>query len=558
MFERLSFRLKLVLLSAFALGALIAAVLVGVAGIRSGIDGVKEIGRQRLPSVIALQAIREIQTSLKSSTYEVALWENDADAQDQFAQIAVDKQKTWERADAALKEYEAIAKTAEESEIWSKFLAEWSIWKKVDLEIIELAKQLAANKDAGRQKTLFEKYFALGGQQRQPYVAAEKFLDNAIGLNAKIVAAETERAEKATSVAQTAMISVGIAAVVVVSGMALLLIASILRQMGGDPSIAVSAARAIAEGDLRVDVPVKPGDEKSLLASVAYMQDHLRRLIGEILGSAGLLSVSARDLASDVSHLSASGKSEAKAATSTAQAVSEITDRVKQVGESAEMAKRLSEEAGKLSREGQEVVRDASSEMNRIVQAVHDSAELIQKLGTYSNQISAVVNVIKEVADQTNLLALNAAIEAARAGEQGRGFAVVADEVRKLAERTGQSTQDISNMITNIQTAVTEAVESMHRGRERVEEGMSLVSSATVKMEHIHSGAVDASQAVNEITESLRISGKNLHDITELMGNIVNMVDVNSDSIGAMTRSATNIENMASRLEQAASRFRIK
>jgi methyl-accepting chemotaxis protein len=195
--------------------------------------------------------------------------------------------------------------------------------------------------------------------------------------------------------------------------------------------------------------------------------------------------------------------------------------------------------------------------MVHTLDSVRESAELIQKLGIYSAEISTVVGVIKEVADQTNLLALNAAIEAARAGEQGRGFAVVADEVRKLAERTGKSTQDISSMISNIQSAVSAAVDSMHGGQQRVEEGVNLVHSAATKMEQIHAGARDASQAVVEITDALHESTRNLQEITELMSNIVSMVEHNGSSIQAMSSSTTHITGLACQLEQLAHRFKI-
>ena len=275
------------------------------------------------------------------------------------------------------------------------------------------------------------------------------------------------------------------------------------------------------------------------------------------MNSADELSQSAHTLAKDVIQVSQSGTAEMDAASSTAEAVEGIIRRVNQISAAAESALDLSEGAGKLSLEGQDVVGHAADQMGGTLESVRESSELIQKLGVYSSEISAVVSVIKDVADQTNLLALNAAIEAARAGEQGRGFAVVADEVRKLAERTGQSTQDISSMIGNIQSSVNAAVKSMQSGRQRVEEGVELVHTAASKMENIHTGAKDASDAVNHITGALRESDTDLHEITQLMGNIVSMVNHNATSIQTMSRSASQIEQLADRLGQSAHRFKI-
>jgi methyl-accepting chemotaxis protein len=557
MFDQMSLRLKLMVFSLLSLIGLLAAVITGVFGIHSGIEGVKEIGRQRLPSVISLQAIREGQISLKSSTFEVALWENDTEAQDQFSDIAKDKKSTWARIDKAWQDYESIPKSAEENDIWKKFVAEWNAWKKFDQQTVALIEQLAANKEARKQPSYYEKYFMLGGQQRMSYLASEKLLNQVIEMNTQTVALETEHAESNTKIAQMIMFFVGGSAVVIVTGLGFAITASILRQMGGDPALAVSAARAIADGDLRASIPVQRGDNESLLASIAYMQDHLRTLISQILTSADQLSTSAHTLAKDVAKVANSGTAEMDAASSTAAAVEQIITRVNKIGDAAESARHLSEDSGKLSQEGQAVVNHAATEMANTLDSVRESSELIHKLGIYSSEISAVVNVIKEVADQTNLLALNAAIEAARAGEQGRGFAVVADEVRKLAERTGQSTQDISSMISNIQSAVKAAIDSMQNGRTRVEEGVSLVHSAASKMENIHSGATDASQAVNDITDALRESNNDLHEITNLMSNIVSMVDHNGVSVQAMARSANQIEVLADQLEQSAHRFKI-
>ncbi len=154
--------------------ALLAVILTGFLGIRSGVDGVKEIGRNRLPSVIALQAIREAQLGLKSSNFEVGLWENDTDAKDQFEAIAKDKQLYWKTIDGAWNDYQSIPKAAEELALWDVLVKEWAAWKKIDLEILGLINDLASNKEASKQKALFQRYFMLGGEQRKSYLAAEK------------------------------------------------------------------------------------------------------------------------------------------------------------------------------------------------------------------------------------------------------------------------------------------------------------------------------------------------------------------------------------------------
>ena len=157
MLNNASLRFKLVLLSGLGIIMLLLVAVTGTLGIRSGIDGVQEIGRNRLPSVLSLQKIKELQIALKSSTFEVALWENDAEAQDMFAGIAKDKKRLWNNVGEAWKAYEGITKSGEETDLWNRFSAEWNTWKKTDEEVIKLIDELAGNKDAAQQKTLFQK-----------------------------------------------------------------------------------------------------------------------------------------------------------------------------------------------------------------------------------------------------------------------------------------------------------------------------------------------------------------------------------------------------------------
>lgn len=164
----MSLRQKLLMLGAVAIVALVVAVISGILGIREGISGVQEIGRHRLPSVIAIQGIREVQVALKSSTYEAALWENDPDAQEQFDTIAKDKLAAWANIEGIWKRYEAIPRSAEEDALWQEFVKEWNTWKKFDQDTIALIQSLAANKEMARQKELFQKYYMLGGVSANP------------------------------------------------------------------------------------------------------------------------------------------------------------------------------------------------------------------------------------------------------------------------------------------------------------------------------------------------------------------------------------------------------
>jgi methyl-accepting chemotaxis protein len=332
MLNNASLRFKLVLLSGLGIIMLLLMAITGILGISNGIDGVQEIGRNRLPSVLALQKIKELQIGLKSSTFEVALWENDTEAQDMFADIAKDKKRLWKNVDDAWKAYESIAKSSAETDLWNKFTVEWNIWKKTDEEVIKLIDDLVGNKDAAKQKAIYQKYYELGGQQRKSYLAAEKLLNQVVEFNAHNVESVTQQAETTTRLAQKIMMGGAAVAIVLTLVLALAITGSILRQMGGEPSEAVIITKRIAGGDLTV--PIR-GDENSLLGSLASMQSHLRDLISEVLHSADELSHSARTLADDVARVAHNGKEELDAANSTAGEVQNIASCVQHMGDSA-------------------------------------------------------------------------------------------------------------------------------------------------------------------------------------------------------------------------------
>jgi len=271
-----------------------------------------------------------------------------------------------------------------------------------------------------------------------------------------------------------------------------------------------------------------------------------------------------RDVMSSAAHLSASSQrvaastsQQSEAAASMAAAVEEMSVSIDHVADNSRGTYNIAQQAGTLSTQGGEIVHGAAAEMSKIADSVHRSTQMIQTLGEHSNQISAIVNVIKEIADQTNLLALNAAIEAARAGEQGRGFAVVADEVRKLAERTSKSTEEISAMIGSIQNGTVGAVSSMEEGTARVSEGVNMARQAGESMHKIRSGADQVIASVSEIMEALREQSTASGQVAGSVEQIARMTEQNSAEVQEIARTAERLEQLASSLQGSVSQFRI-
>jgi methyl-accepting chemotaxis protein len=240
-----------------------------------------------------------------------------------------------------------------------------------------------------------------------------------------------------------------------------------------------------------------------------------------------------------------------------AAAVEEMSVSIDQVRDNSREAHAVATEAGQQSRTGGQVVHSAAGEMGKIADAVNVAAQSIRELEDTSNEISSIVNVIREIADQTNLLALNAAIEAARAGEQGRGFAVVADEVRKLAERTANSTQQIAGMIDKVQAGARRAATEMESGVNRVSEGVSLAHQAGDSITGIQNGATRVATVVEDIAAALNEQASAAQDIAQGVERIAQMSEESSAAAHQTAHATQQLRVLASELQGSVSRFRL-
>jgi len=230
---------------------------------------------------------------------------------------------------------------------------------------------------------------------------------------------------------------------------------------------------------------------------------------------------------------------------------------IDQVAENAHEAHNISVHAGDQASKGTQVIQSATSEMTRISDAVQSSSVIIEDLGRQSDQITSIVKTIREIADQTNLLALNAAIEAARAGEQGRGFAVVADEVRKLAERTSHSTTEITGMVERIQKGTRDAVSSMETGVKQASSGVELAGQAGRSIAEIRDGALRVVQVVNNISDSIREQGAVSSDIAKSIENIARMSEESTLAVRDTAKAARHLQELSSSLHGLVTRFKL-
>ena len=315
---------------------------------------------------------------------------------------------------------------------------------------------------------------------------------------------------------------------------------------------------AEGEGDLTRRLTIERHDEIGKTSAIfnAFM-DKLQSVVRDVKLSAEQVMVTARQLAHSSQEVTHSSESQSMATASMAGAIEEITATIANVADNSTHAYEMALEAGKLSNEGAGAVHEAVTEMSKISESVGHSTQMIRDLDEKSNQISDIVNVIKEIADQTNLLALNAAIEAARAGEQGRGFAVVADEVRKLAERTTVSTQEIAKMIESIQQSTQSSVHGMELSSTQVQEGVQMAARSGDSMSKIEASTRKVQEAVNEISSALREQSAASNQLAQEVERIAHMTEKNGHSAKDSSEAAVHLEAMASTLKASVDRFRV-
>ncbi|MBL8534211.1 MAG: methyl-accepting chemotaxis protein [Betaproteobacteria bacterium] len=348
-------------------------------------------------------------------------------------------------------------------------------------------------------------------------------------------------------------------AIMVVGSLAICAITMWLsRTVVGQLHAITEATRDMARGDLTRRLPHAGGDEfGDLITQLTRTRDNLFEIIYSIGRNAHEVSTAAAQLNESAERAARAVQDQSESASNMAATVEQMSTSIDQVGEHAGIAQRISAESGEVSREGGAVVHDAANEMKHIADAVSSSARTVEELGDCSKEISVIVNVIRDIADQTNLLALNAAIEAARAGEQGRGFAVVADEVRKLSERTGESTRKIAEMVGRIQSGAERATAEMNNSVERVSRGVETAHHAGSSMTRIQDGSGKVGQAVDDIAHTLNEQSVTMQEIARNVENIARMCEENSSVAVNTAQSASRLSNMADALRRDASRFRL-
>jgi methyl-accepting chemotaxis protein len=317
----------------------------------------------------------------------------------------------------------------------------------------------------------------------------------------------------------------------------------------------------MAKGDFSIPVSehaLKRKDEMGVFAkSMDVMNRNIGGIVGEIKSSSASVASASTQLSASAESLSGGAETQVDMATQVATASTQMNQATEDIAKNSNHIAGSAGETVRIARGGQEIVEKAIKEVNLIAETVETVSEFVKELGQESDKIGNIVVTINEIADQTNLLALNAAIEAARAGEHGRGFAVVADEVKKLAERTSASTTEIGNMINTIKSGVEKTVNSMDQAKGNVESGVRFSSDAQGALKEIITSIDALYDGIQQTASAIEEMSATTDEITRDINKISNVTKETLSSSEEISGAATGLSGLARSLEQAVQMFKV-
>ncbi len=497
----------------------------------------QDITQSSVPSIRALDEFTQLTLRLRVLSYRL-LTNREPDVQQKTLEAFELRNQQIRTAQGV---YEKLIDSGEERSIYDEYMRLLTQYQQIEARM----KSLSRANQIDELRNLLNTELLNNSEQ------VNAVLNRLLDYNNKAALATNQQAEDQYNMAFDWVIGLLVIATALTMLFAWLLTRSITLPI----SQALEAAEEVAEGNLTRPIKVDGNDEAGrLLAAMAKMQDKLRDTLQRIAGSATQLASAAEEL-NAVTDESARGLTrQNNEIEQAATAVNEMTSAVEEVARNAVSTSEASRNATTSAGDGRDLVQETVSAIERMSGDVQATATLIGELANESRDIGKVLDVIRGLADQTNLLALNAAIEAARAGEAGRGFAVVADEVRALAHRTQQSTSEIERMIGSIQAGTEHAVDSMRNSTERAESTLNIAKGAGMSLDTINTAIVEINErnlviasAAEEQAQVAREVDRNLVNIRDLSVQSATGASQTSAASNELSRLAVDLNGMVGR-----------
>ena len=536
-----SIGLRLLAMIAISSLALLLVGGIGLWGTQRNNAALQEILGRHLSAISGLQQVRAKQLTMANFIFEARLAQDAFVAQEKFDQV----DKLIAEVDRLLETYRTQPMDSAEKTLFEKYI---EARKAYGIQGINPIRDLlnAENFTGARDhyNTVMAPLF------QKVLTATDAVIDH---LNA-----EAGRRGQEVSGLSNALMSITILATL--AGLVLTLTLGLLIRLSIVKRVhqLETTTTHIVQGNLSVRASLSGKDEISVIGTAFdRISAEFARVVGEIRDGAQAVDQAARDTADNSNAVARASTVQESMAQEAAQAAQRLNQAVDEVGRNIGVMVRSAAEASELTASGQKVIGEAAREIDAISATVTQSAEAMTSLGNHTQEIGRIADVIRDIAEQTNLLALNAAIEAARAGEQGRGFAVVADEVRKLAERTAKATSEVANTIQTIQDETGRAVEAMECANRRVATGVQKARDGDTAVHRVNQAVAALTALINEIGDIRTRQDTASQEISLRVSNILSMAMENRRTSENSCNAARDLTVISAHQTESVSRFRL-
>ncbi|MDX1558942.1 MAG: methyl-accepting chemotaxis protein [Marinobacter sp.] len=541
--KRLGLRVKVALPFVITAVALVVIGLFAVSTVRNLVSDTDNIADTFLPSVSEiLNGDRDLYQALVAQMAFVDARLNNEEGEKYLASFDENAGQALERFNSAVARLEGTGV----SDVARGFDAAYERWLSSAQRVLELAE--SGNAEQARSLA--------GSETNNLFDNLRNYFDE-VGAHADAQA--QVRAGEASSEGQSSSVTILLITVAAIL-ISILLFAVFLKLIISSIKTLRDQLDNIAqgEGDLTQRIPVELDDDLGKLASsFNLVLENLQSMISSIQQLSRELGTGATDLARVAKDNNDGVTKQTESISMVATAINEMQSAIEEVAGNASRAAEITREAEEKGRNGARIIRSSSEQVHRLAAQISKAVEVIRKLSDDSDNITSVLDVIRGIAEQTNLLALNAAIEAARAGEQGRGFAVVADEVRTLAQRTGQSTEDIQTMITTLQTGVADIVSVMETGSREATETEKLATDAEQELEAILEAMANIADVNTSVASATEEQTQVVDEINRSITEINDLATESANRSRDIDGISESLEGYARELESQTGRFRV-